>query len=63
MALLATIGAMRGDLEGPENLAAFTKRNITFRDGKIIKAIEIDKPRNAREELSNMPVIVEEDEG
>jgi len=45
------------------DIAAFTKRNITFRDGRIIKAIEIDNQRNAREELTNMPVIVEEEEG
>ena len=44
------------------DIAAFTKRNITFRDGKIIKAIVVDKPRNAREELTNMPVLAEEDE-
>ena len=43
------------------DIAAFTKRNITFRDGRIIKAIEVDKPRNAKEELTNMPVIVEEE--
>jgi len=44
------------------DIAAFTKRNITFRDGRIIREIEIDKPRNAREELALMPVTVEEDE-
>ena len=45
------------------DIAAFTKRNITFRDGKIIKVLAVENYRNAREELSNMPVIVEEDEG
>lgn len=45
------------------DIAAFTKRNITFRDGKIIKVLALENYRNAREELSNMPVIVEEDEG
>ncbi|MCK9422179.1 MAG: ABC transporter ATP-binding protein [Bacteroidales bacterium] len=44
------------------DIAAFTKRNITFRDGKIIREVEIDKPRNAREELIQMPVAIEEDE-
>jgi putative ABC transport system ATP-binding protein len=44
------------------DIAAFTKRNIIFRDGKIIKAIEMDKPRNAMNEMANMPVMVEEDE-
>ena len=43
------------------DIAAFTKQNITFRDGRIIKAIEVDKPRDAREELANMPVTVEEE--
>ena len=43
------------------DIAAFTKRNITFRDGKIIKAIEVDKPRIASEELATMPVTVEEE--
>jgi len=44
------------------DIAAYTKRNISFRDGRIIKAIEVDKPRNAAEELALMPVIVEEDD-
>jgi putative ABC transport system ATP-binding protein len=44
------------------DIAAFTKRNITFRDGRIIKAIDVDKPRNATEELTNMPVMIEEDD-
>ena len=44
------------------DIAAFTKRNITFRDGKIIKAVEVDKPRNAIEEVANMPAVVVEDE-
>ena len=44
------------------DIAAFTSRNITFRDGKIIKAIEVDKPKNAMDELTNMPVIIEEED-
>jgi putative ABC transport system ATP-binding protein len=44
------------------DIAAYTKRNISFRDGRIIKAIEVDRPRNAAEELAIMPVIVEEDD-
>lgn len=44
------------------DIAAFTKRNITFGDGRIIKAVENEKPRNAVEELENMPVLAEEDE-
>ncbi len=44
------------------DIAAFTKRNITFRDGKIIKSVEVNKPRTAVHELANMPVMVEEEE-
>ncbi|MDD4602709.1 MAG: ABC transporter ATP-binding protein [Bacteroidales bacterium] len=44
------------------DIASFTKRNVSFRDGKIIRAIEIDHPRNAREELMQMPVNVDEEE-
>jgi putative ABC transport system ATP-binding protein len=44
------------------DIAAFTKRNITFRDGKIIREIEVASPRNAREELAVLPIVVEEDE-
>ena len=44
------------------DIAAFTKRNILFRDGRIIKAIEVDKPRNALHELEKMPVMAEEDD-
>ena len=43
------------------DIAAFTKRNITFRDGRIIRAVEVESPRNAAEELANMPIIVEEE--
>jgi putative ABC transport system ATP-binding protein len=43
------------------DIAAFTSRNITFRDGRIIKAIDVEQQRNAGEELANMPVIVEEE--
>jgi putative ABC transport system ATP-binding protein len=44
------------------DIAAFTKRNISFRDGRIIRTIEVDKQRNATDELANMPVMVEEDD-
>jgi len=43
------------------DIAAFTSRNITFRDGKIIRAINVEQKRNAGEELANMPVIVEDE--
>jgi putative ABC transport system ATP-binding protein len=44
------------------DIAAFTKRNITFRDGKIIREIEVVKPRNAMDEMAIMPVVLEEEE-
>jgi len=44
------------------DIAAFTKRNITFRDGRIIRAVDVHKPRNAEEELKNLPAITEEDD-
>lgn len=44
------------------DIASFTKRNVTFRDGKIIRSIENEKPRNAKEELSLVPVTTMEDE-
>lgn len=44
------------------DIAAFTKRNISFRDGRIIRTIEVDKQRNATDELASMPVMVEEDD-
>lgn len=44
------------------DIAAFTKRNITFRDGKIIREVAVNGQRNAREELALIPVMAEEDE-
>jgi putative ABC transport system ATP-binding protein len=44
------------------DIAAFTKRNVTFRDGRIIREIKVEKPRDAKEELALMPVTAEEEE-
>lgn len=44
------------------DIAGFSKRNITFRDGKIIRSLEVETQRNAKEELAQIPVTVE-DEG
>jgi putative ABC transport system ATP-binding protein len=44
------------------DVAAFTKREITFRDGKIIRIVENENPRNAMEELAKMPVQAMEDD-
>jgi putative ABC transport system ATP-binding protein len=43
------------------DIAAYTDRNISFRDGRIQKDITVEKPRNAAAELLTMPVLTEED--
>ncbi len=45
------------------DIAAYTKRNITFRDGRIIRAVEVKNRKNANEELAMLPPATEEDEG
>jgi putative ABC transport system ATP-binding protein len=39
------------------DIAAYTKRNITFRDGLIIKDEVVASPKIAREELLNLPAV------
>lgn len=39
------------------DIAAYTKRNITFRDGVIIKDEKVAKQRIAREELKSLPQV------
>lgn len=36
------------------DIAAFTKRNVVFRDGRLIKDIQITKKASAREALANL---------
>jgi putative ABC transport system ATP-binding protein len=43
------------------DIASYTDRNVTFKDGKIQKDIRVEKPKNATEELRLLPVIIEED--
>jgi putative ABC transport system ATP-binding protein len=43
------------------DIASFTKRNITFRDGKIIREVVVENPRLAREELLLIPAVTEEE--
>ncbi|HTX88444.1 MAG TPA: ABC transporter ATP-binding protein [Bacteroidales bacterium] len=43
------------------DIAAYTKYNVIFRDGKIQKSIPVDKQKDAREELKHLPAIAEED--
>jgi putative ABC transport system ATP-binding protein len=43
------------------DIAAYTNRNVSFRDGRILKDIQIERPRNASEELLLIPAISEEE--
>lgn len=43
------------------DIAAYTDRNVTFKDGRILKDIKVEKPRSADAELATMPVITEEE--
>jgi len=43
------------------DIAAYTDRNISFRDGRIQKDFRVEKPRNAAAELLTMPILTEED--
>lgn len=43
------------------DIAAYTNRNVSFRDGRVQKDFIIEKPRNASEELLSLPVISEEE--
>jgi putative ABC transport system ATP-binding protein len=43
------------------DIASYTNRNITFKDGKIQKDIFITKPKIASEELLSLPVLSEEE--
>ena len=43
------------------DIAAYTNRNVSFRDGRVQKDLTIEKPRNASEELLTLPVMSEEE--
>jgi putative ABC transport system ATP-binding protein len=43
------------------DIASFTNRNITFKDGKILKDIMVERPKIAGEELLTLPVLTEEE--
>jgi putative ABC transport system ATP-binding protein len=43
------------------DIAGYTNRNVTFRDGRILKDIKVERPRIASDELLLIPVIKEED--
>lgn len=44
------------------DIAAFTRTNVLFRDGKIIRLTRIADSKNAARELLSIPVTAEEDE-
>jgi len=39
------------------DIARYTNRNITFRDGRILSDIAVDRPLNAETELAALPVL------
>jgi putative ABC transport system ATP-binding protein len=39
------------------DIASYTKRNIVFRDGRIIRDEMVARPRNAKEELKSLPPV------
>ena len=43
------------------DIASYTNRNITFKDGKVQKDIPVTKPKIASEELLTLPVLTEEE--
>jgi len=43
------------------DIAAYTNRNVSFRDGRILKDLQVEHPRKASDELLLIPVINEEE--
>jgi putative ABC transport system ATP-binding protein len=43
------------------DIASYTNRNVSFRDGRIQKDIQVENPRKAKDELLTLPVLKEED--
>jgi putative ABC transport system ATP-binding protein len=44
------------------DIASYSKRNVLFRDGKVIRDFMVDRRRVAEEELARLPPPVEEEE-
>ena len=44
------------------DIAQYAQRVVVFRDGKIKKDYQIEKQRNAAEELKNLPAVDEDDD-
>ncbi|MCJ7509174.1 MAG: ABC transporter ATP-binding protein [candidate division Zixibacteria bacterium] len=45
-----------------KDIAAYTKRNITFRDGRIVKDEMVPVPKKAKDELLSLPKVEDEEE-
>ncbi|MCK4403828.1 MAG: ABC transporter ATP-binding protein [candidate division Zixibacteria bacterium] len=45
-----------------KDIAAYAKRNITFRDGRIVKDEKLGSPRKAKDELLSLPEMEPEEE-
>jgi putative ABC transport system ATP-binding protein len=41
------------------DIAAYTNRNVHFRDGRILRDVTVERPRNAGDELLSLPAIAE----
>jgi len=44
------------------DIAQYAQRVVVFKDGKIRKDYRIDEPRDAAEELRNLPPVLEDDD-
>jgi len=44
------------------DIAEYAQRVVVFKDGKIKKDYQIDKPRDAAEELRNLPPVIEDED-
>ena len=44
------------------DIAEYTKRNIIFKDGRIRRDTRVEQPQNAAQKLSELPVLIEDDE-
>lgn len=44
------------------DIAQYAQRVVVFKDGKIKRDYQVDEPRDAAEELRNLPVVADDDE-
>jgi putative ABC transport system ATP-binding protein len=43
-------------------IAQYAHRVVVFKDGKIKRDYQVDEPRDAAEELRNLPVVTDDEE-